>query len=226
MGSDPDPSIPDRGREDAVGNFDDGREKVTIGPAMHERTPDDQRLGTLMRAAQAGNGEAYLTLLQEVAPRVRQMILRRRGLSASGDLEDLVQDVLLSLHAARATYNPDRPFLPWLLAIVRHRLADGARRYARLTAHEVQVDDPDVTFAELAANSPVGSFGDVQALRAALRALPRRQREAVELLKLRELSLKEAAAATGTSVGALKVATHRAIAALRRMLAPGDTHGH
>jgi RNA polymerase sigma-70 factor (ECF subfamily) len=38
------------------------------------------------------------------------------------------------------------------------------------------------------------------------------------MLKLREMSLKEAAAASGTSVGALKVATHRAMDALRRKL--------
>ena len=38
------------------------------------------------------------------------------------------------------------------------------------------------------------------------------------MLKLREMSLEEAAAASGTSVGALKVATHRAMDALRRKL--------
>jgi RNA polymerase sigma-70 factor (ECF subfamily) len=52
-----------------------------------------------------------------------------------------------------------------------------------------------------------------------VRALPEGQREAIELLKLEELSLKEAAAVSGTSVGALKVATHRALRALRRTLA-------
>lgn len=193
---------------------------------MEERTTDDARLGALMSAAQAGDGKAYLTLLQEITPRVRRTILRRRGDRASADLEDLVQDVLLSVHVARASYDPGRPFLPWLLAIVRHRLADGARRYARRTAHEVQVEDLDVTFAALATNPPSESPGDGQALRAAIDVLPRRQRQAVELLKLRELSLKEAAAATGMSVGALKVATHRAVAALRRILAAGERHGH
>jgi RNA polymerase sigma-70 factor (ECF subfamily) len=58
----------------------------------------------------------------------------------------------------------------------------------------------------------------VEALQDALRALPAGQRRAIELLKLQELSLKEAAARSGTSVGALKVATHRAIAALRKAL--------
>jgi RNA polymerase sigma-70 factor (ECF subfamily) len=109
----------------------------------------------------------------------------------------------------------------WLVAIVRHRFADGARRHARSAAHEVQVEDLDVTFAEVPANTPAESEGDRAALRDAIRALPSGQREAIELLKLRELSLKEAAAATGASIGALKVATHRAVAALRKMLAAG-----
>ena len=52
----------------------------------------------------------------------------------------------------------------------------------------------------------------------ALGSLPESQRQAVRLLKLRELSLKEAAAASGMSVGALKVTMHRALASLRRSL--------
>jgi RNA polymerase sigma-70 factor (ECF subfamily) len=193
---------------------------------MEERTPDDSRLGGLMRAAQAGDADAYLVLLQEIAPRVRPIVMRLRGAGMSAEIEDLVQDVLLSIHVSRASYDADRPFFPWLLAIVRNRLADGARRYARHEAREVQVGDLDVTFADLAANSSSERVEDVHALRNAVQALPRGQRDAIELLKLRGLSLKEASAATGMSVGALKVATHRAMAALRRMLAAGETHGH
>jgi RNA polymerase sigma factor (sigma-70 family) len=193
---------------------------------MEPRTADDQRFGELMGAAQSGDAGAYLTLLQEIAPRVRQIVRRRRGATGSGDVEDLVQDVLLSVHAARASYDASRPFLPWLLAIVRNRVADGARRYVRHAAHEVPVENLDVTFAHLATNSTTDAPGDVGALRQAVQMLPPKQRDAIQLLKLQELSLKEAAAATGMSVGALKVATHRAVAALRRMLAAGETDGH
>ena len=59
---------------------------------------------------------------------------------------------------------------------------------------------------------------DTLALREAICVLPEGQREAIELIKLQGLSLKEAAAATGSTVGALKVATHRALAALRIIL--------
>ena len=191
-----------------------------------ERTSGDDRLGLLMQAAQGGDAEAYAALLEAVAPRVRQMVRRQRGFAGPEDVEDLVQDVLLSLHVARATYDSGRPFIPWLMAITRNRLADGARRHARKTAHEVAVDNLAVTFADASTNTIREGAGDTGALRDAVQALPPGQRQAIKMLKLRGLSLKEAAAASGVSVGALKVATHRAMTALRRILAGGEIRGH
>jgi RNA polymerase sigma-70 factor (ECF subfamily) len=125
---------------------------------------------------------------------------------------------LLSVHAVRATYDPARPFGPWLAAIVRHRLVDGARRYARIARREVIVDDIDVTFSDVEANEQGADESNVAALHEAVRSLPEQQRQAIELLKPKELSLKEAAEVSGTSIGALKVATHRAMANLRLTL--------
>src|SRR5262252_7904894 len=97
---------------------------------------------------------------------------------------------------------------------------DGPRRYARTAAREINWDhEDDVTFGAAETNEETAEIGDERALREAVQALPEGQREAIELLKLEELSLKEAAAVSGTSVGALKVATHRALHALRHTLA-------
>ena len=183
---------------------------------MSESPTQPDPLGHLLSAAQRGDAAAYVELLRVVTPRIRQIVRRRRGFVGNAETEDLVQDILLSIHTVRATYDPTRPFLPWLLAIVRNRLADGARRYVRTSRHEVRSDD--VTFPEPEANLDVGELADAAAVREAVQALPAGQRQAIELLKLEELSLEEAAAMTGTSVGALKVATHRALVALRRML--------
>jgi RNA polymerase sigma-70 factor (ECF subfamily) len=173
-------------------------------------------LGRLMASAQSGDADAYTELLRRLVPQLRRIVRRHRRVFADPQVEDIVQDVLLSIHAVRATYDPSRPFMPWLLAVTRNRLADAARRYARGAAHEVVVDDLDVTFPGHAAK--VSEGGDVEALRQAVAELPRVQREAIEMLKFREMSLKEAASARGTTVGALKVATHRAMSALRKRL--------
>jgi RNA polymerase sigma-70 factor (ECF subfamily) len=175
-----------------------------------------------MGAAQAGDGRAYEDLLQAVAEISRRIIRRRVGFVGTDEVDDLVQDVLLSVHAVRATYDPRRPFLPWLYAIVRNRVADRARVHGRSTAHEIVFDDLDVTFPAADTNLPGEEYGDPEALREAIAGLPHSQREAVELLKLKGMSLKEAASVTGKSVGALKVATHRAMMTLRRILAPHD----
>jgi len=55
-------------------------------------------------------------------------------------------------------------------------------------------------------------------LRAAVADLPDSQRTALRLAKLEDLPLAEASRRSGLSVGALKVATHRALATLRQRL--------
>ena len=177
-----------------------------------------ETLGDLMQAAQKGDGAAYAQLLRTITPRIRQVVRRQRGFAGAAEVEDLVQDVLLSVHAVRQTYDPSRPFEPWLSAILRNRLVDGARRYGRIARREVKVEDLDVTFSDLEAKEESADLGDAAALREAVQALPEQQRQAIELLKLKELSLKEAAQVSGTSIGALKVATHRAMATLRMTL--------
>ena len=179
---------------------------------------DGRRLALLMKAAQQGDADAYTELMQAITPRVRRVVGRRRGFLGADAVEDLVQEILLSVHSVRATYDPGRPFMPWLLAITRNRLVDSARRYARTQAHGVIVDDLDVTFSREPTNPLMDGYGDPQALRTAIEALPPGQRAAIEMVKLQDMSLKDAAAASGSTVGALKVATHRAMASLRRIL--------
>jgi RNA polymerase sigma-70 factor (ECF subfamily) len=169
-----------------------------------------------MSAAQAGDSQAYRLLLGEISAVVRRIALSRWG--RVDDLDDLVQDVLLSLHSVRHTYAPDRPFLPWLLAIIRNRMADAARRSARRKANEITVEFLPETFSDAQTNLADDTFGDPELLRQAIADLPDSQRQAVELLKLGEMSLKEASATSGQSVAALKVAMHRALKALKSAL--------
>jgi RNA polymerase sigma factor (sigma-70 family) len=196
-----------------------GYARRTLARRMTTSDPPLDTLGDLMRAAQQGDGGAYVQLLRGITPRIRQVVRRQRGFAGVAEVEDLVQDVLLSVHAVRSTYDSARPFEPWLTAIVRNRLVDGARRYGRIARREVKVDDFDVTFSEPEAKEESADLGDAAALHQAVRALPEQQRQAIELLKLKELSLKEAAQVSGASIGALKVATHRAMATLRMTLA-------
>jgi len=178
----------------------------------------DRELSALMRSAQDGDRVAYELLLRAVLPLLKRVVQGRFGFLPAADREDLVQDILLSLHAARATYDPARPFLPWLMAIAHNRTVDQVRRNARRHANELSVDEYPANVVDDDAGRFADSFGDPQELHRAIKDLPKGQRSAIELLKLREMSLKEASQQTGLSETALKVSVHRAIKALRATL--------
>jgi RNA polymerase sigma factor (sigma-70 family) len=183
-----------------------------------QRTTKDRGLAVLMQAAQDGDRVAYASLLHELVPLLQRIVGRRLYFLQTADREDLIQEILLSLHAARATYDARRAFIPWLHAIARHRMIDRARRYGRLSANEALVDEFDDVELNIAVDPPGDAYRDPGALRAAVESLPDGQRRAIELLKFRELSLKEAASVSGASISALKVSAHRAIKSLRNSL--------
>jgi RNA polymerase sigma-70 factor (ECF subfamily) len=169
----------------------------------------------LMARAQGGDRDAYRRLLESVTPYLRSLAARR--FHARADIEDAVQDVLLTIHTIRHTYDPDRPFGPWLVAIANRRIVDCMRRHGRSRGRETSLEAEHETFAVPDANLQEQA-SDGRVLREAVDELPPGQRDAIRLLKLKGLSLKEAAAASGMSIAALKVATHRALKSLRKLL--------
>jgi RNA polymerase sigma-70 factor (ECF subfamily) len=169
----------------------------------------------LMARAQDGDRQAYRALLEDIEPYVRSIAARcfKRAI----DVEDAVQDVLLTIHAVRHAYDPRRPFGSWLVAIANRRMIDRLRRETRQRAREIELSAEHETFPEPQANLD-NTLSAELALMEAIEKLPPEQRVAVKMLKLNEMSLKEAAIASGRSIAALKVATHRAIRNLRQLL--------
>jgi RNA polymerase sigma-70 factor (ECF subfamily) len=180
------------------------------------RATQPDRFGPMMRAAQEGDGAAYNALLRGVLPLLRTRL--RQRLFQPADAEDAVQDTLLAVHALRHTYDPTRPFLPWLFAIAERKAIDVMRRMGRRRARESVLDDVPADSPALGASPRAEAAVAARQLRDMVARLPRAQQTALSLAKLRELPLAEAARESGMSVGALKVASHRAVHALRRMV--------
>jgi len=186
-----------------------------------KRQEQDRQWSQWMAQAQDGDGAAYQQLLAAVVPLVRAIIGKR--INDPDKIEDIVQEVLLSVHKNRHTYDPSLAFTPWLSTITQRRTVDALRKIYRLNERETLVDEyPETFLCDETNTSPeddiVFAMGDE--LHRALDSLPAGQRTAVELLKLREMSLKEASDASGMSVAALKVAMHRALKSLRAEMAP------
>jgi RNA polymerase sigma-70 factor (ECF subfamily) len=171
----------------------------------------------LMARAQAGDQPAYDELLRRAARDARAFVVRRVG--PAHWVEDVVQEVLVTIHKARHTYDPARPFGPWFYAIVQSRLIDALRSRKRVVSREV-VDD--AVLAAQPAPRP-GADADLrETLARAVAALPRVQREIVSLLKYEDLSVRDVARRLGMSEAAVKAAAHRGYRLLRRTVGLAD----
>lgn len=176
----------------------------------------EERWRQLMRAAQDGDNAAYASLLSEILPVLRRTVSYKWP--SATDTEDVVQEILLSVHTVRHTFDPARPFMPWLMTIATRRMIDAARRRTARSSNETTVDVMPETFSGDTPKNEQEISDDQDAIRRALAQLPDGQREAVELMKVQGLSLQEASVATGKSVASLKVSVHRALKAMRDML--------
>jgi RNA polymerase sigma factor (sigma-70 family) len=184
-----------------------------VNQAEAQRSPDDVRLSAWMAAAQAGDQTAYAALLHECTG-VIESVARRRGVPADR-VDDVVQDTLLTVHRARATYDPARSFTAWLRVIAERRAVDLLRRTGRHARRELHAP---LAYERHADEAPAAHAEPSGKVHEAVAGLPQRQREAVQHLVLQDRSLAEAAAATGRSQGSLKVNLHRALKNLRARL--------
>jgi RNA polymerase sigma-70 factor (ECF subfamily) len=182
--------------------------------ATASRQELDQRLTAAMAKAQAGDRQAYEVVLRDCVPIIRRVA---RNLGAAADfIDDVVQDVLITLHGARQTFDPSRSFVAWITVIAQRRTIDLLRKRGRRGAREVY--SPIAFETHAAEGDPerdAARESEAAQLRAAVATLPEGQRQAVETLALQENSLEDASKTTGRTKTALKVNLHRAIANLR-----------
>jgi RNA polymerase sigma-70 factor (ECF subfamily) len=168
---------------------------------------DEATLARLMAMSQKGDRQAYATLLTECQHWLRRYYSRR---IAPSQLDDLVQETLMALHSKLATWDPSRPFLPWMAAIARYRWVDHLRRLYRADECELDgefagADDEPAIAARISIDRLLGLLPDPQA-------------RAIALVKIEGLSVAEASAATGQSESLVKVNIHRGLKKLATMV--------
>jgi RNA polymerase sigma-70 factor (ECF subfamily) len=167
-----------------------------------------------MRAAMAGDSGAYDRLLRDLAAALRP--IARRGLARAGrsisEAEDVVQEILLAVHLKRHTWDQAQPIGPWIRAIARNKLIDALRR--RGGHYDLPIED----FAEsLPAEQAAPSLSQQEVDRH-LDRLPTGQRAVVRAVALDGVSIADAAGRLQMTEGAVRVALHRGLAGLARLM--------
>jgi RNA polymerase sigma-70 factor (sigma-E family) len=137
----------------------------------------------------------------------RAYAVARRLLGDGASSEDVAAEALARTYARWHRVRTFEYRDAWVARVATNLSIDTATR-RRPSVAASGVDDP--------------SDGAVLrvALVDALRCLPRRQREAVALRYLADLSVEDVAESLGISVGTVKSTVHRGLAALRTQLGP------
>lgn len=168
---------------------------------------DEASMAAMMRRMQAGERAAVSAVLHSCDDWLRRYFRRK---IAPDRLDDLVQETLISLHQKRASYDPSRPFYPWLAAIARYRWVDQLRRLYRADECELDTD-----FAGHDEEPAISARISIDRL---LGILPDAQARAIELVKIEGLSIAEASQATGQTESLIKVNIHRGLKKLAHMV--------
>lgn len=169
--------------------------------AIYERLRDDFIAGI------GGDHARYGAFLKAVLPIVRGMVGKKIG---SESQEDVVQEVLISLHKARHTYDGKRTIMPWVAAIVQFRVTDYLRKYYSEHRGEM-VEIEENTLEDVTQSDDSGeSVNDL------LHCVAEREQRILTLMHVEGYTAKEIAKQLDMSPSAVKVAAHRAIKQLRQ----------
>ena len=164
--------------------------------------------------AQAGDQRAYAELLRDITPSIRNFLAGR--LANPDWADDIVQEVLISVHKSLHTYSPDKPFRPWLIAIISFRRTDYLRQHYRQRDHEKTSTD-DLNFQKEHVTKPE-HWGEYKDVEKELDKLPETQRKVFQMMKIEGYTAQEVAKETGMSVSTVKVSSHRTAQKLKKAL--------
>ena len=166
-------------------------------------------------AAQGGDKRAYTQLLQSITPYIRNVIIG--SLSNPSAAEDITQEVLISVHKSLSTYQPDRPFKPWLMAIVNFRRTDYLRKHYAQRRDKTTTTDENYEFEANNVTNPAHA-GELKDIENALASLPEQQQRIFKMIKIEGYSAQEVANEMNMNESAVKVSAHRAMKKLQGLL--------
>ncbi|RMH51112.1 MAG: sigma-70 family RNA polymerase sigma factor [Alphaproteobacteria bacterium] len=173
-----------------------------------------RRWAAALMSARAGDPAPWEAALAEIAAMLRPLIrarMARMGLSAE-DAEEALQETLIALHLRQASWDADRPILPWIRAIARHKSLDIARREGRRRARALARPVEDLAEILPAPPGPRPELADAERL---LAGLPARERGVVSALGIEGESVAAVARRLSITESAVRVAFHRGLRRLR-----------
>ncbi len=184
---------------------------------MTTQQVDADALAMAMRAYQSGDAGAFDHLYAALGPVVRRYL--RSVARDDARVDDLVQDTFLQLHRARRTYNPERPVIPWALAIARHVfLMDCRVRRRKYDPAAVEFDEEFGLLEPSLDRGPAEAAIARDEVRQGLASLTPGTRRVVLMHHVQGWSFREIGQRLGINSAAAKLRASRGVHTLRSRL--------
>jgi RNA polymerase sigma-70 factor (ECF subfamily) len=177
-------------------------------------------LDAIVSAAVGGDRHATERLLVAIRPLVWRYCRARVGSQerSAGSADDVAQEVCLAVLKALPGYQDQgRPFLAFVYGIAHNKVAD-AHRFAARNKSEPVADVPDAPTLGVGPEQWAMQAELSNQMAELMQVLPVKQREILVLRVVVGMSAEETAEAIGSTAGAVRVAQHRALARLRKMM--------
>ncbi|MBY0428986.1 MAG: sigma-70 family RNA polymerase sigma factor [Alphaproteobacteria bacterium] len=172
-------------------------------------TPDKYHaFAALLRAGIAGDKSSYMRFLSEISPLLRRMIAAK---VPAADVEDVLQEVLISVHKARHTYDGERPVMPWLAAITHFRMTDYLRKHYASMKHQTT----DIAELEESLADVTQSDDGNENIEALLKDVPEKQKRILTMMHVEGFTARQVGEKLNMNESAVKVAAHRALKKIR-----------
>lgn len=182
-------------------------------------SPPEVSDGELARRVQDGDSDAFEALARKFLRPVYAVV--SSFLRGQEDIDDSVQETFLRALEKIQSFNPRRPFAPWLYQVARN-VARNRWKYLNSRRHEDLAELERVP-AEAKGDDP-GTRAELSELRrniaAAIETLPDRQRTAFRLHDVEGFKASEIAEMLGVSDGTVRANVHHARRELRKRLQP------
>jgi RNA polymerase sigma-70 factor, ECF subfamily len=165
-------------------------------------------LNGLMLSALEGSQSDYAQFLTQITLILRPVVAKK---ITSADVEDVMQEILISIHKARHTYDGERPILPWILSIARFRITDYLRKHYAQMKHKTT----DISELENILEDVTKDSSNSESIDDLLQDVTKQNKKILTMLHVEGYTAKEVAAKIGMKESAVKVAAHRAIKKIR-----------
>lgn len=187
--------------------------KRKVRPTVTSKEQISQQTLWMIAVRDNRDKAAFAALFDHFAPRLKGFIMRTG--TGSGQAEEIVQEVMLTVWHKASLFDPGRAQVSsWIYQIARNRQIDKIRKENRALPEELQVEED----TEPDAGQVLGLQQETAKLKQALANLKPDQRDMIEKAYLGELTHQEIKEQTGLPLGTIKSRIRLGLERLRHEL--------